>query len=482
MRRLYDSLKEYSASDYYGFHMPGHKRRMVPGAALPYDIDITEIDGFDDLHHARGILKGAQEMAARIYGAEETRFLVNGSTVGILSAILGSTNRGERILVARNCHKSVYHAIALNGLRPVYLYPGFCEDMQLNTEISVKTVKEALAEYPDIRVTVVVSPTYDGVISDIRGIADAVHEQGGLLIVDEAHGAHLGFHPYFEKNALAKGADIVIHSVHKTLPALTQTALLHVQGCAANRGKLFRYLDMLQSSSPSYVLMAGIDHCMHLLDGQAEELFEPYVRRLVKLRESFGSLKCLRLLETECYDRSKLVISVNGRKMTGRDLYRIFLEKYHLQMEMAAGTYVIAMTSVSDSPKGFARLEEALKEIDSELAKDMVRMESGIFTKGIPASAWEMPCAEALAVSDRESRTEYLTWEMAVGRVAAEYAYLYPPGSPLIVPGERVTAEITALLAQYQSDGFSIEGLERNGQIKVLRPESMHTHQISPDL
>lgn len=475
MRRLYDRLKEYSASDYYGFHMPGHKRRMVSDAELPYDIDITEVDGFDDLHHARGILKDAQEMAARVYGAEETRFLVNGSTVGILSAILGSTNRGERILVARNCHKSVYHAIALNELRPVYLYPGFCEDMQMNTEISVKAVKEALAGHPDIRVTVVVSPTYDGVISDIKGIADAVHEQGGLLIVDEAHGAHLGFHPYFERNALAKGADIVIHSVHKTLPALTQTALLHVQGCAANRGKVFRYLDMLQSSSPSYVLMAGIDYCIHLLDRQAEELFEPYVQRLVRLRESLGGLNCLRLLETKCYDRSKLVISVNDWKMTGKDLYRILLEKYHLQMEMAAGTYVIAMTSVGDSPEGFARLEEALKEIDAGLAKAGVGMEAGNVAKGHPASVWDMSCAEALAVSDREAGAEYLAWEMAVGRVSAEYAYLYPPGSPLIVPGERVTEEIAGVLVQYQNAGFSIEGLEKNGRIKVLRAESMYT-------
>lgn len=442
---------------------------MVPGAELPYDIDITEIEGFDDLHHARGILKDAQERAAQVYGAEETRFLVNGSTVGILSAILGSTNRGDRILVARNCHKSVYHAIAFHELRPVYLYPKFCEGMQLNAEISAAAVKEMLTEHPDIRVTVIVSPTYDGVISDIREIACAVHEQGGLLIVDEAHGAHLGFHPYFEKNALAKGADLVIHSVHKTLPALTQTALLHVRGSRADRKKVFRYLDMLQSSSPSYVLMAGIDNCIHLLDEQAEELFEPYVRRLAELRKSLGGLKCLRLLETECYDRSKLVISVNGCGMTGKELYGLLLEKYHLQMEMAAGTYVLAMTSVNDSPQGFVRLEKALKEIDAELVKRAVSREPESAAEAVPAPVWNMDCAEALATGDKAGGAEFLAWESAVGRVAAEYAYLYPPGSPLIVPGECVTREIAALLARYQRAGFSIEGLERDGQIKVLR-------------
>ena len=285
MNGLYDRLTEYSASDYYGFHMPGHKRRGPAGISLPYEIDITEIEGFDDLHHADGILKDAQQLAAKVYGAQETRYLVNGSTAGILSAVLGSTKKGNRILVSRHCHKSVYHAVCLNDLRPVYLYPEFNTSLHMNMDISVSAVRTALMECPDIRAVVIVSPSYDGVISDIEGIAGAVHERGIPLIVDEAHGAHLGFHPYFEANALAKGADVVIHSVHKTLPSLTQTALLHVQGELADRRRIFRYLDMLQSSSPSYILMAGIDKCVHMLDEQGAELFEPYVQRLAELRE-----------------------------------------------------------------------------------------------------------------------------------------------------------------------------------------------------
>lgn len=205
MSGLYGRLTEYSASDYYGFHMPGHKRQKQTGIMLPYEIDITEIEGFDDLHHADGILKDAQKLAAKVYGAEESRYLVNGSTAGILSAVLGSADKGERILVARHCHKSVYHAIYLNGLRPVYLYPEFEAGYQMNMDISVSAVRTALMGCSDIRAVVIVSPTYDGVISDIRGIADAVHEYGIPLIVDEAHGAHLGFHPYFGENALAKG-------------------------------------------------------------------------------------------------------------------------------------------------------------------------------------------------------------------------------------------------------------------------------------
>lgn len=478
MNGLYDRLTEYSASDYYGFHMPGHKRLAPEGVRLPYEIDITEIEGFDDLHHADGVLLEAQQFAAKVYGAEETRYLVNGSTAGILSAVLGSTGKGDRILVARHCHKSVYHAIYLNELRPVYLYPEFSSSLHMNMDISVSAVRTALMEYSDIRAVVIVSPTFDGVISDIKGIAEAVHEWGIPLIVDEAHGAHLGFHPYFDSNALAKGADIVIHSIHKTLPSLTQTALLHVRGEIADRRRIFRYLDMMQSSSPSYILMASIDKCVHMLDEEGPRMFEDYVRRLTELRKSLGGLKCLRLVETERYDWSKLVISVNGLGMTGRELYKMLLERYHLQMEMAAGTYVIAMTSVNDSGEGFERLQRALYEIDAELAEKGCRArdaeEAGTEKAdtgmaGNPVNRQVMSCAEALRISDGEFKTEMLPWEEAEGRISAEYAYLYPPGSPLIVPGEQISPEAAKLLGEYRKAGFSIEGLERDGQIKVVR-------------
>lgn len=229
MYNIFDKLKNYSDSDYYAFHMPGHKRNLdLMDGTSPYRIDITEIDGFDDLHHAEGILKEAQERAAEVYHADETHFLVNGSTVGILSAILGTTEKGDSILVARNCHKSVYHAIYLNELDPVYLYPKFDTELGLSTEIDAEDVQKALEEHPKIRAVMIVSPTYDGVVSDIEKIAEIVHEAGCLLIVDEAHGAHFGFDPYFPESANMYGADLVINSLHKTLPALTQTALLHV--------------------------------------------------------------------------------------------------------------------------------------------------------------------------------------------------------------------------------------------------------------
>lgn len=464
METLYSRLKAYSDTDYYGFHMPGHKRNQIRfGEGLPYGIDITEIEGFDDLHHADGIIKEAQQEAARLYGAEETKFLVNGSTAGILSAVLGCTKKGDQILVARNCHKSVYHAIFLNELEPVYLWPGFSRQFQLNTEISVSAVKAALTKHSRIKAVVIVSPTYDGVVSDIESIAEAVHERGIPLIVDEAHGAHFGFHPYFPENALKKGADVVIHSLHKTLPSLTQTALLHMRGEYIDKRRISSYLDMLQSSSPSYILMASIHECIRMLREEKEQLFEPYVRNLDTLRKNLQNLKHLKLVQTEHYDRSKLVISVRHTDMSGRELYRELLEKYHLQMEMAAGSYVLAMTSPGDTKEGFARLEQALFELDAA-AKLRENVQEDDIAK-LPENP--VICTSAKAALCGAKETTYLPVEKSKGMISLEYAYLYPPGCPMIVPGERISRECIKRLAGYQKLGFKIEGLEKEGSIGV---------------
>ena len=475
MGSLYDRLSEYGRSDYYGFHMPGHKRRFnMLGDEPAFAIDITEIEGFDDLHHADGILKEAQERAAKVYHGEETHFLVNGSSVGILSAVAGVTRRGDTILVARNCHKSVYHAIEMNGLNPVYLAPGFHASMQMNTEVFAEDVKAALKANPKIRAVVIVSPTYEGVISDVEAIVGAAHEKGIPVIVDEAHGAHFGFHPYFPENSNKKGADIVIHSLHKTLPSLTQTALLHINGNLVRREKVRRFIHMLQSSSPSYILMASIDSCIEMLENRRQELFEPYVRSLQALREELQALKGLKLVWTDRYDPSKLVISGEDVGLTGKMLYRILLEKYHLQMEMAAGKYVLAMTTVGDTQEGFRRLSCALSEIDEEnrrRGRESFQKTGNIPCLPAPDVVYNSSEIEEMLEHFHETgvnRVEARLWRDSVGYVSVEYAYLYPPGIPLIVPGERVSQEAADMLQWYYEMGFSIEGLKRDSYIEVL--------------
>ncbi len=461
--------------------MPGHKRNKEiaqrTGVDLPYEIDITEITGFDDLHHADGIIKEAEEEAAGLYHSEETHFLVNGSTVGILSAILGVTRRGDTILVARNCHKSVYHAIEMNGLHPVYLYPGYESREQMNTEVSVEDVKAALEADQKIRAVVLVSPTYDGVVSDIETIAAAVHAKGIPLIIDEAHGAHFGFHSYFPENAVKSGADLVINSLHKTLPSLTQTAVIHINGEIVDREKVRRYLHMLQSSSPSYVLMASIDACIQLLKHDGEELFDQYVTWLSEARAKLKNLRQLRLIETEHYDRSKILISVADAELTSHELSRRLREDYHLEMEMTAGKYVLAMTSVGDTREGFERLVNALLAIDGDLSSGVSRTDLrreqlvnvAVQRQNFTIQTNPLPHAQIIYNSEtaRELPGTFLSWQQAVGHIALEYAYLYPPGCPLTVPGERVSQEVADMLQWYYEQGFDIEGLKKKHEIEV---------------
>lgn len=483
MEYLYKKLKDHASSGYYGFHMPGHKRNgSVTGADLPYEIDITEIEGFDDLHHADGLLKQAQLRAASVYHAEETHYLINGSTVGILSAVLGCTRKGEKILMARNCHKSVYNAVLLNELEPVYLYPELLAGTELNGQIPPEKVERLLEENPDIKAVVIMSPTYDGVVSDIRSIADMVHRRGGVLILDEAHGAHFGFHPAFPENGNMQGADVVIHSLHKTLPSLTQTALLHMNGQTVDRKRVRKYLHMLQTSSPSYVLMAGIDECVRVLAERGEDIFAPYVRLLRQTREPLRTLRHLSLIETDRYDLSKLVISASGcatreggeiKRFTGKDLYNILYEKYLLQMEMGAESYVIAMTSPADTEEGMERLVSALTEIDGKLAKKVKDERNDAYLpgragqrRGEPAPVNEQIYTPAQA--EALENAEYIPLSECEGRVVLEYAYIYPPGIPLTVPGEKVSAETAEHLKQYEAAGFCVEGTELRGKVRAL--------------
>lgn len=477
MKSLYEKLINYRKSDFYGFHMPGHKRNgEIMENGLPYQIDITEIEGFDDLHHARELLKEAQERAARVYHAEETCYLINGSTSGILSGLLGCTHKGGRILAARNCHKSVYAAIYMHELDVEYIYPEYDEKTGLNGAIDADAVRRILLEdrtehcgKTTISAIVITSPTYDGVVSDIRRIADTVHEFGIPLIVDEAHGAHFGFHPYFPENANQQGADVVIHSLHKTLPSLTQTALIHLNGNLINRERVRKYVHMLQTSSPSYVLMASMDECIRFLERE-QDAFVLYQERLKKLRRELKKLKKLQLVETNAYDCSKIVIStkntVKGQEVyTGKILYEELLTSYHLQMEMASREYVLAMTSVCDTEEGFRRLKEALFQIDESLER-----------KEIDNTSMELPrlqrvytSAEAENLSEEKSNVEILLPKECQERISLEYAYVYPPGIPLIVPGERISKKAVELLQLYEKSGFDIEGLKQSGRIRVLK-------------
>ncbi len=475
MSDLFEQLEKYADSDYYPFHMPGHKRNAAGkcGSALEaaYGIDITEIDGFDNLHQAQGILRKAQQDAAKLYGAEETFFLVNGSTCGILSAIFAVTQRGDRLLAARNCHRSVYYAVYLQELQVSYLYPDIVKEYGIADAVTPEGVEWLLKEQPDIAAVIITSPTYEGVISDIGKIADITHRYGKPLIVDEAHGAHFGFHEAFPENAVRQGADIVIHSVHKTLPAMTQTSLLHVSGKLVDRERLKRYLKVFQTSSPSYVLMASIDSCMNLMKREGRQLLGQLLNHRNSFAKEVAECRYLEIMDRQAasgccmrvMDPTKVVISIKNGELTGQQLYDILRERYHLQLEMAAGSYVLAMLSPMDGPDGLERLARALLEIDGEITVAVTdeQEESTL----MPLKTM-MSIAKAIALSD-EKGYDYIPVREAQGRTSAEFINLYPPGIPIAVPGEKIDGSTVKAIDFYLRTGLHVQGVQ-NGMLKVL--------------
>lgn len=507
---IMERLIEYTGSDAYPFHMPGHKRQEIPdgipgGFPNPYGIDITEIDGFDNLHHAEGILKDAMDEAATIYGADRSWFLVNGSTCGILSAVCGVTQNGGKLLTARNCHKAVYHAIYLNRLRAEYLYPEEIVEFGINGGIRAEDVRKALekdamrcagksgdmrGKRTKIQAVLITSPTYEGVVSDIRAIADVAHEYGIPLIVDEAHGAHLEYADRchsFPKSALECGADIVIQSLHKTLPCFTQTAILHIKGDRVDQDRVARYLSMFQTSSPSYLFMAGIQRCIRYMDSTGRDGMIRYEERLKWFMEQMKGLQVLEVLTRDIcgkyravagWDPSKIVVStMRAKDFHGEELAEMLRKNYHLEMEMTAPEYVIAMTSVLDTDEGFERLTKALLEIDEELLKAEERRrktvsETGDQKENTVRERAEKNCKASETLQSRilrpnetmsiceamDANTGRTALQNTVGKVSAEFIYLYPPGIPIIAPGEVFTREIVEMIEAYKKAGLLVQG------------------------
>ncbi len=469
---ILERLTEYAETDMYPFHMPGHKRQIeaknLSKFPNPFEIDITEIDGFDNLHHPQGMLKESMEWAASVYGADRTWYLVNGSSCGILSAVCALVKAGGRILMSRNCHKAAYHGVILNRLKTEYIYPQTIGKLGIQGGISLGDVEKKLQEYPDIQAVLVVSPTYDGVVSDIEGIAAIAHKKGIPLIVDEAHGAHFPFNKNGPKSALDCGADLVIQSVHKTLPSLTQTAVLHARKGYVDLERVERYLQIFQSSSPSYVFMASIESCILEMEQSGADYFDSFEKRICKLRQALSGMKHFHLLDCSIrgnyevfdVDESKLVVSVKGCYWKDQNGKRIPIDgvwmenelrrNYHLEMEMAGADYVVAILTYLDTQQGLDRLEKALLELDG-LVESFDDEEAGF---DLPFPEAVMTLAEAA-----DSVWEKQKLEDCAGKVSAEFIYLYPPGIPLVAPGEIITQDMVFQVLQYKKMNLPVQGM-----------------------
>ena len=472
---IFQRLSDYAASDAVAMHMPGHKRN-VPGIAFLEELgakyDITEIEGFDDLHHPRGILRDAMERAARLWKSDATYFLVNGSTCGILAAVRACAllYPNGKLIMARNCHKSVYNAAELCCLRPLFIQPPQVEDFGFCGSISPSAVELLVRENPGTPV-IITSPTYEGVISNIAEIAVICHLYGCPLIVDEAHGAHLGLLGCFPSGAVAAGADVVIQSIHKTLTGLTQTGVIHINGGLVPREAISRQLAVFETTSPSYLLMASIDGTVELIESSGAKLFSDWQKRLDRFDSMVSPLQKLTIpghtLLFDCqseqrpgyvrrgvgsgsvygYDRSKIIISCEGTDKTGVWLMSSLRESFNIECEMAAGGYTVAMTGILDSQEGMERLAKALLTLEGEIKRTPPR---------IPMAMPKLPPRRMSVCDALAENTKPISLWDAAGKISGEYVWAYPPGIPLVIPGEELTEELLKSLILQREAGVSL--------------------------
>lgn len=440
-KSLLKELKKFAKKDKISMHIPGHKSGRGLGAYFKksaFSIDLTEVEGTDNLQNPTGILKTAQETCAKIFGAGESFFLTGGSSLGLRASILGCAHRGERLIVDRTCHKSVISAIALGGIEPVFVYPEFDKKSGLYLGVSADEVARAIEENPDACGAVITSPTYYGVCSDIAGIAEVLHKNNKFLIVDEAHGAHFVFN---KKNlpisALALGADICVQSAHKTLPALGQCAFLHVGAEAKiDKRRLVRTLRAIQTTSPSYLLMASLDESARYMNTAGRIRLGGLIKEIEALKTEVLSKTDLTFADTDTLkrpqDSTRIVVDFSPIQISGKYAESLLIEEFGIYPEMSDERYVVLIPSVSNSKREIRQLCSALCSIGMRRFKDR-KAEENLALPNI-----ELSCSPSAAI---EAPFEAVCLKDALDRVSAGVVSACPPGAAVLVPGQRIDKE-----------------------------------------
>lgn len=420
--RLEDKLRQLES---YPFHMPGHKRNEKFGI-VGSEIDITEIDGFDNLHSPTGVIAKIESDLKSIYKSKRSLISVNGSSMGIMSAIYAVCDRGDKIIVARNCHKSVFNACMLLELRVIFVEPDFDSTNGYYTRLSQQALDKAIRENPDAKAAVITSPTYEGFISDIK--CDIT------LITDAAHGAHLGI-GYFPKYP---SGDIVISSLHKTLPSLTQTAVINIYNEALTE-KVRRFNDIFQTTSPSYILMNSISICADYVKKHRRD-FCVFYENLCEMR--LADTENIRIMYTD--DISKIIVSTASTNINGAELAKILREKYKIEAEAQSKYYVLLMTSVADEKEKLEYLKNALEEIDE-----------GLISKYTPLIK-KPPCPKGEILITADDEGEETELEKSAGKTSNEFVYAYPPDIPIIMPNEVISNEAISYIKDCVENGVTV--------------------------
>ncbi|RKD28825.1 aminotransferase class I/II-fold pyridoxal phosphate-dependent enzyme [Thermohalobacter berrensis] len=463
-------LEKYAKENNIRFHMPGHKGRnsLLEWGKLIPQIDVTEVDGTDNLHNPTSMILESQDLAAKTFGAKKTFYSINGTTGGIYAAITSVCKPGDRILIQRNCHKSVYNATILGRLEPVYVYPEYDEDNNIVLGINPLDIQNMLEKYNDIKAIVITSPSYYGICSNIKEIAKIVHRFGKILIVDEAHGSHLKFSKRLPESALEGGADIVIQSTHKTLPAFTQASMVHVGTDRIDTEKLKERMTLYQTTSPSYILMASIDMARAYIEKKGTSRLDLIINAIEENIFKLKDLDGVRIFDNNSiksnnysFDLTKVLISLKGINITGRRLEKILRQNYKIQLEMSDLYYGIALTSVLDEPKYIEKLTNAIADIYNkrDYRLDIIPT---IDVKYIKTET-VMPLYKAYY-----KEKKLLNLNKCNGKIAGDFIIPYPPGIPLVSPGERINSDIIEYIKVLKENNINILGIQDESKIKII--------------
>ncbi|MBA1334781.1 MAG: Uncharacterized protein YaaO [Firmicutes bacterium] len=471
-RPLLDALMQHLAENPVSFHVPGHKSQFPYGhpekefLSGMSKLDLTELPGLDNLHCPAGAIREAQELAAEVYGVDRTYFLVNGSTCGILAALLAAARPGECVVVDRFSHSSVSNGLALGRLTPAYVNRRVDCDTGIPLSLDLEELERVIKQHPRASAVIVTSPSYFGICSDIKSISGLAHDNGMILIVDEAHGAHLKFCGRLPESAVDAGADIVIQSAHKTLAAMTQGSWLHVRGDRVDTGRLESMLGIFQSTSPSYPIMASLDAARAVMASAGEDMLSSLVLWVRDARAKLNSggkgffcpgLEYFTGKGAYAFDETRLIINVRNAGITGLQLDSALRDNGRVYGEMYDYENWLGIATVGNTQADFRALVRACETIRTAPGTVRDMPDYSCCNPPTVLNPWE--------VMERNSRRVLL--EEAEGMVSASGVIPYPPGIPLVCPGERITRNVIERIKEYSRLGISIKGCN-NGEIDAI--------------
>lgn len=466
---LLDAIRNYANNPHAAFYTPGHKggKGISPNLAdllgtAVFKADLTELADLDNLFAPESTIREAQELAAAAFGAQQTWFLVNGSTAGVMAAILATCGSGDKIIMPRNVHQSAIAGLILSGAIPIFVHPEYDPILDIAHSIAPENVAAALTQHPDAKAVMMVYPTYYGVCGDVKAIAHLAHQHDIPLLVDEAHGAHFTFHPDLPPSALSCGADLTVQSIHKVLGALTQASMLHVRGNRIDRDRVSKALQLVQSTSPSYLLLASLDAARQQMALHGEALMGKTLQLAEEARNKINQIPRLSVLELSAQpgfvalDRTRLTVTVSGLGLTGFQAEDILFE-FGVIAEFASPEHLTFIISLGNDRTDIERLVQAfitLSEEHRQASISVNKMKNFSYIQG--SNNYEMPL-----ISPREAFfavTETLPIEETSDRISAELVCPYPPGIPLLMPGEIITSKTLEYLLTTQVMGGIING------------------------